>query len=258
MKNQNNKVSVITVCHNAQSTISRTIKSVLMQTYLPLEYIIIDGKSSDHTMDVVNAFADEFKEKNIEYKFISEADRGIYDAMNKGIILASGEWVNFMNADDNFHDADTIEKVFSCEIAEAAGVLYGDEYIRDQNGDLKLNKRDSDMKVIQKYLPFCHQSAFVRSSLYKSKLFNLKYTYTADYDFFLWIYYVKNERFAYIPVPVSDYNKCGASYANALKAFCESREFRVKYNFEDNKEYLEKIKDILRYIKLWYRLKKDS
>ena len=247
MKKQDEKVSVITVCYNAESTIERTIKSVLMQTYLPLEYIIIDGKSNDNTMEIVHAFADEFKEKDVEYKIVSEADQGIYDAMNKGIVLASGQWINFMNADDNFHDADTIEKVFSFEISETAGILYGDEYIRGSNGELELNKRESGMKAVQKYLPFCHQSAFVRSYLYKSRPFDLQYKYTADYDFFLWLYFVKKESFLYVPVPVSDYNKRGTSYRNALKAFCESREFRVKYCFEGNKESIEKAKDILRY-----------
>ena len=99
------KITVITVCHNAAKTLEKTIKSVLNQTYPNIEYIIIDGGSTDDTVDIIKRYADR-----LAY-WISEPDKGIYDAMNKGIEVATGEWINFMNAGDTFYEENTIDFV---------------------------------------------------------------------------------------------------------------------------------------------------
>lgn len=95
------KISVITVCYNAVDTLEKTIQSVLEQTYHNIEYIIIDGGSTDGTVEIIHRYVDY-----LAY-WVSEPDRGIYDAMNKGIERATGEWVNFMNAGDYFYNYDT-------------------------------------------------------------------------------------------------------------------------------------------------------
>lgn len=109
MKN-NPLISVVTVSYNAVLTIEQTILSVINQTYPHIEYIIIDGGSTDGTVDIIKKYANR-----IAY-WVSEPDKGIYDAMNKGIRTAKGEWINFMNAGDLFYSKDTLEKVFSKSI----------------------------------------------------------------------------------------------------------------------------------------------
>lgn len=116
MKN-NPLISVVTVSYNAVLTIEQTILSVINQTYPHIEYIIIDGGSTDGTVDIIKKYANR-----IAY-WVSEPDKGIYDAMNKGIRTAKGEWINFMNAGDLFYSKDTLEKVFSKSINDNIKVI---------------------------------------------------------------------------------------------------------------------------------------
>lgn len=120
-----NKVSVITVCYNAEKEIERTIKSVLSQTYTNLEYIIVDGNSSDKTMEIVLHYSENIT------KIVSEPDKGIYDAMNKGIKMANGEWVIMMNAGDEFASNSVLDKIFQGTIPEYVKFIYSDTYIRN-------------------------------------------------------------------------------------------------------------------------------
>ena len=120
-------ISVITVCYNAEKEIEKTIKSVLKQTYMDYEYIFIDGKSKDNTLEVINRYIPEFEKKGIRIKLVSEEDQGIYDAMNKGVKHASGEWINFMNAGDCFHDEYVLEKIAE-HLSEEDDVVAG-EYV---------------------------------------------------------------------------------------------------------------------------------
>src|SRR5438105_363017 len=114
------KISIITVAFNAQNTIERCITSVLRQNFKNVQYILIDGKSTDNTLQIINKYRE-----NIDI-LISEPDNGVYDAMNKGITLATGDIIGTINADDFFADDDVlynIEKVFS---EQDTGILYGD------------------------------------------------------------------------------------------------------------------------------------
>ncbi|MCY1133837.1 glycosyltransferase family 2 protein [Bacteroides fragilis] len=117
-KKSNPLVTIITVCYNAETTIEKTILNVINQTYADIEYIIIDGGSNDGTIEIINKYANK-----ISY-WMSEPDRGIYDAMNKGIKLAKGDWVSFMNSGDSFYSLDTVEDVVQF-IREEYDVIYG-------------------------------------------------------------------------------------------------------------------------------------
>ena len=114
-------ISIVTVSYNAVLTIEQTILSVINQTYPNVEYIIIDGGSTDGTVDIIKKYEDK-----IAY-WVSEPDKGIYDAMNKGVVVATGEWINFMNAGDIFTDGDVIDKLFHQNIIiNRVGIVFGD------------------------------------------------------------------------------------------------------------------------------------
>ena len=123
-------ISVITICYNSELSIERTIKSVLSQTYPNIEYIIIDGKSSDGTNTIIQKYQDNIS------KYISEEDSGIYNAMNKGLTMAIGEWVCFMNAGDVFVDNQTVERVFFTPIKNNVDVIYGYTFCNNKRMEL--------------------------------------------------------------------------------------------------------------------------
>lgn len=120
------KITVITICYNAEKEIERTMRSVLGQTFEGYEYIIVDGKSTDKTIEVAQRILSDYPEKDV--KIISEPDRGIYDAMNKGLKRASGEWVCMMNAGDCFASDNVLSEIFSSPIDENISFLYSDLY----------------------------------------------------------------------------------------------------------------------------------
>lgn len=148
------KITVVTVCYNAAETIEKTILSVVGQTYNNIEYLIIDGGSKDDTLAIIKKY-----ESNIS-KWISEPDKGIYDAMNKAIKMATGEWINFMNAGDCFATNDVLEKIFNDEIPNNVKFLYSDNYYIDPDGRKTFAKHDHTIPSI------LHQSSIYRKELH--------------------------------------------------------------------------------------------
>ncbi|ROT05017.1 glycosyltransferase, partial [Muribaculaceae bacterium Isolate-104 (HZI)] len=112
------KISVVTVCYNAADSIEQTMLSVLNQSYPYIEYIVIDGGSTDGTVDIIKKYADR-----LAY-WVSEPDKGIYDAMNKGIAAATGSYINFMNSGDSFYDNRVVEAIFK-DGCDSADIIYG-------------------------------------------------------------------------------------------------------------------------------------
>lgn len=168
-------ISVVTVSYNAASTIEQTILSIINQTYKNIEYIIIDGGSTDDTVNIIRKYADR-----IAY-WVSEPDKGIYDAMNKGIDAATGEWVNYMNAGDVFIDNSVVSNLFQNSIADNYGIVFGNTLFL--KGDKQIVVRYGD-DCPHKIMPSCHQSIFCRRSLLIKYPFDLKYKIAADYNFF--------------------------------------------------------------------------
>lgn len=169
-------ISIITVTYNCANDIETTIQSVLQQTYPQIEYLIIDGGSSDGTQEVISRYS-----QDIAY-FISEPDKGIYDAMNKGIRQASGEWVFFLNAGDIFTTPQILERIFSQEW-EAYSAIYGDIY-EIRRGKPFHWKADCPFWLSEKKfhgMGFSHQGVFLRTSLAKSLPFDLNFRCCADY-----------------------------------------------------------------------------
>lgn len=148
-------ISIITICRNAGQGIENTIKSVVTQTYKDFEYIIIDGNSNDGTIDIIKKYESQIT------KWVSEPDKGIYDAMNKGLKMASGEWVIMMNAGDYFAESDVLEKVFAHDIPDTKTFLYSDVYCLRKNGDRILRPLSWEEGHI------IHQSVIYRRKLHE-------------------------------------------------------------------------------------------
>jgi glycosyltransferase involved in cell wall biosynthesis len=177
-------ISVITVCRNAEKEISNTICSVLEQTYEDYEYIIVDGESTDNTLSVI---ADTIKNiKRTMPIIISERDNGIYDAMNKGIVLANGKWLIFLNAGDSFYNETVLQKVSGYLDSTPADIVYGDaNYV--ENG-VEYVVRAKKIESIASGMPFCHQSVFNRRKVIKDFNYNTDFKICADYDMYNRLY----------------------------------------------------------------------
>jgi glycosyltransferase involved in cell wall biosynthesis len=171
------KISIITVCFNAEKTIEQTIKSVLSQTYANIEYIIVDGKSTDSTLKIVNKYKKQIS------KIVSEKDKGLYDAMNKGVKLAKGEIIYFLNADDVLIDKNVVSKVMK-EFGNN-DLVFGDVefYYPKENKKVKISRNASINDLKNGNMP-PHQGSFVKKEFLIKHPFNLKYKSSADFDFF--------------------------------------------------------------------------
>lgn len=156
MEKIENKLSIITICYNCASDLERTIKSVLIQTYSTIEYIIVDGGSTDRTPQILDKYKDR-----IEY-IISEPDDGIYDALNKGIRRATGEWILCLNAGDVLRNSHIITDVFSNEIPHHISFLYSDYVLTYENGKTETRPCDRSKGVIH------HQNSIYRRNLHET------------------------------------------------------------------------------------------
>lgn len=199
-------ISVITVCYNAASLLEETIQSVLSQDYPNLEYLIIDGASTDGTLDIIKKYTDRIK-------FVSEPDKGIYDAMNKGLKLANGEWVNFMNAGDYFANGHVLSDIFGSDgklstITDKGKILviggntlnvFPDGHIEEHHAE--------QADVIPYRLPFSHQASFVRIQP-DTFCFGLDYKYAADYNLFYDMYFAYGrEAFLILNMSIAKYRQ---------------------------------------------------
>lgn len=253
------KISIVTVVYNGDSVIEDTIKSVLAQDYPNIEYWVVDGASTDNTVNIVSKYSSQLK-------FISEADKGVYDAMNKGIDKAEGEWILFMNAGDHFYSQASISDVFKNNIAENYSVVYGDAEFRLKN--IAYISEASQEVSSDRYMPFSHQAAFTRANVAKQTKFDLDYKIAADTAFFLQL--IKGgHQMKHTPVIVCSYNALdGLSADNELKRSKEIVALQAKWNGIDPnskhfKNYIRKafIKQLLRKITpkcLWIKLRENS
>lgn len=200
-------ISVITVVYNGVTTIEETICSVINQTYTNIEYIIIDGGSTDGTVDIIKKYSDK-----ISY-WISEPDKGIYDAMNKGIKIATGDWVSFMNSGDIFSEKNIIQKICIAIVCNA-DIVYGDTLLKYSWGIIE--GKASPLDDLESHLPFSHQSCLIKTKLMKESPFDLQYKICADYNFFYSLY-KRKACFQYIPLFFSIYEaEQGVSSINIL------------------------------------------
>lgn len=215
------RISIITVVYNAVQTIEQTITSVLSQSYNDVEYIIIDGGSTDGTLDII----EKYREK-LAY-FISEPDNGIYDAMNKGITKATGEVVGLLNADD-WYEPDALTIVGNAFKVSSVGVVFGNmQYIEKNGGKKYWEMRNLDELFIG--MPIPHPATFVRNSIYKRYgYFDTRYHISADHEFILRLY-INKVKFLQVDSCLTNFRTTGISSLEPFQSILEDNIILSKY-----------------------------
>jgi glycosyltransferase involved in cell wall biosynthesis len=205
-------ITVITVVFNEAVSLEKTMLSVLNQTYDNVEYIVIDGGNTDGTLDIIRQY-----DHAIDY-WVSEKDEGIYDAMNKGIGLASGGWVNFMNSGDLFYSTTTLEKIVF-KFKKKYSIVYGDVQAFSKKyhfKEMKISRPVTAKNLIMK-LPICHQATFVTLKAFKEVgLYDTNYKICADHDWLLKALMAGNQA-TYVHQCIALNNRDGVSSVSLFK-----------------------------------------
>lgn len=157
-------VSIITAAYNSEKTIARTLESVYCQTYEYLEYIVVDGGSTDSTMDIVKKYQKKFEEKGIAFHYLSEKDGGIYDAMNKGIRLATGKLIGMINSDD-WYEPDAVACAVKHYEEQPYDLFYADLRIVSENGESFIKRAKNSRWITSRY--WNHPTTFIPKALYE-------------------------------------------------------------------------------------------
>lgn len=233
-KKDNVLVSVITVCYNSEETIARTVESMLQQTYENYEYIIIDGASTDNTLEILKSYEPRFLGK---IKIISEPDSGIYDAMNKGIRNASGELIGLVNSDD-FYEKNALEVMVKeyKKLQKKYVVLYG--FQRSLEGEDEINVVLYHHKYLDRQM-ITHPTCFVSKQVYRDfGMFDTSYKSSADYELMLRFLYTKKVYFQPVYEIISNFQLGGMS--GSQKGYRETAKLQYRY----------KSISLMRYIKI--------
>lgn len=221
--------SIITVVYNDADNLKNTIESVLSQSNNDYEYIIIDGGSRDKSLEIIRNYADRIT------TWISESDKGIYDAMNKGIKMAKGQYLNFMNAGDAFTSPETLLQVKEALAKRKdVDIVYG-KSLNYSNGEQNLKYitgKPVNVADLYRTIPICHQTMFVRRDLFSSiGLYSTNLKIVSDYEWLI-KYYHRNQNFqklCFLDKPLIVYQQGGASFQNMRKVAYERNIVATKY-----------------------------
>ncbi|GAB3910707.1 hypothetical protein GCM10028803_50660 [Larkinella knui] len=198
-------VSIITVCYNSQKHLEQTIQSVVNQTYSPIEYILIDGQSTDQTLAIIERYARQFPD---QIRYVSEPDTGIYNAMNKGLRLATGELIGIINSDD-WYETDAVERVVDAYQQFGPAVYHGiQRTLLDEQEAFLIQTHASQLSKSNIEHPTC----FVPAAFYRTYgLFSEQYRYVSDYELMLRLV---NRQVPFIPLNtiLSNFRQGGASH----------------------------------------------
>ena len=222
-------VTIITPSFNSEKTIRRTIESVLNQTYQNIEYIIIDGASTDQTVKIAKSYEEAFGGRMY---IVSEPDEGIYDAMNKGIRMAKGELIGIVNSDD-YYETNAVEYMVGSRSTTPYQILYGFERIlSDEKETMTVLYHHSNLKKQM----ITHPTCFVTKKLYEDKgCFDTAYRFSSDYDFMLKMSQDQEVEFTPVYKLISNYDLGGVSGTEA--AYLETHELYVKYGIMSSRKY---------------------
>ncbi|MEA5062614.1 MAG: glycosyl transferase [Bacteroidia bacterium 43-41] len=221
-----NKLSVITVTYNAEKTLERTLKSVSGQTYPYVEHIVVDGKSEDHTVSLIQKYG------NSALKWVSESDKGLYDAMNKAVTMTTGDYLCFLNAGDTFYTDDTVERMMnSFEAASPPDIIYGETAIVDDSGKFLFMRRLSvpetlSWKSFKQGMVVCHQAFIVKKTIFEP--YSLDYRFSADVDWCIRMM-KKSRRIHNTYLTLINYLNEGVTTANRKASLKERYRIMVKH-----------------------------
>lgn len=205
-------ISIITVSYNSEKTIEQTINSVLNQNYSNIEYIIIDGKSTDKTLEIIKKYEQEFLLKKIKYKWISEKDNGIYDAMNKGIKISNGELIGIINSDD-WYEFNTLKKIAEEYTKENFDMIYGNLRILNK---YKSFIKKSKLKRIVSTRYWNHPTTFITKKVYEKQLYKLE-SINDDLDLLLKIRKNKDYKIVVLNEVLANFRMGGVSNKKELR-----------------------------------------
>ena len=223
------KISVVTVAYNSEKGIGKTIESVLRQSWEDVEYLIIDGKSSDRTVEIAESYRNALEEKGIMYQIVSEPDNGIYDAMNKGIRMASGDVIGLLNSEDTYEPCalQTVAETFArtdCEL------MFANIRIHKPDGSSFVKR--ARQRRFQTSRDWNHPTTFVRADVYKANPFRNLGIHD-DYGFYLQMRR-QNRRIVTVDEVLADFRMGGASNRKSLKAAGKRIMDRYKYCYRIN------------------------
>lgn len=241
MARQPLKISVITVVRNAAPLLDITMRSVEAQDYPYVEHLVIDGNSDDDTLTLVHHYMERNSRRDVPHEIncLSEADNGIYDAMNKGLSLFTGRYVVFLNAGDTFHSSTTLSLV--AETAEKgtmqAGVVYGNTDIVGADGTFIRHRRlappeNLSWEHFKSGMLVCHQAFYARADLAREMRYDLRYRYSADFDWCIRIMQLARKRDARImgtSAVVANYLQGGASARFRRRSLIERFRIMTRY-----------------------------
>jgi len=242
------KISIITPTYNSENTLHGTVNALLDQTFSDFEYIIIDGVSKDKTIEKIESYIPEFSKKGVEVKIISEPDKGVYDAMNKGISFAQGELIGITNSDD-WYENDALEvmwnKYTDGKVDKANSMIYGIERVWKDDKIFNLQRRGAAF-IAESVLP--HSTLFVAKKVYeKHGAYDLSVKVLADYDF---ICRCVNQgvHLEEIDIVISNFRLGGIS-SSYFDFYSDYYNIQYKYGFISSKKYKE-LRNILKLKKL--------
>ncbi len=219
----NPKISIVIVVRNAVNTVEKAIKSVLEQNYANFELVILDGLSTDGTLEIIEKYKD-----HIAF-FSSEADLGIYDAMNKAVKNCSGDRIYFLGADDELFGSNVLSHVFS-NSHEVNEILYGNAYYLHRK---KIRFGKINRYILSKH-NINHQTIFYPSAVFKDYAYQTKYKILADYLLNILLYFKSNYKFKYLDTVIVKFNDLGTSGLNEDHSFEEDRSKITKEIFPDD------------------------
>lgn len=239
------KISIITVCYNSEKTISQTFESVLNQDYSNIEYIVVDGKSTDSTLDIIQDYKRKFEKRKISFKFISEKDSGIYDAMNKGVSLSSGAIIGIINSDDWYTEniLTKIVKIFNND--SKLEILYGKVNIVNNKGEFGFIKSPGKLNDILKTMVIPHPTVFVKKQKYDKFNFNTKNKIASDYEFLL-DNYLDNTNFKEVDFTIANFRAGGESSVYELLGYKEVLNIQKRKNIKGIRKYINYYKKTIK------------
>ena len=212
------RVSIITICFNSEAVIKKTIESVLNQTFTDIEYLIIDGASKDKTVEIAESYKEAFAQKGIDYKIFSEPDKGIYDAMNKGIEKATGELVGLINSGD-FYEPEMVETAVKAYDEKPYDIFYADINLIKDNGQIIVKRSKYDKLPTSRH--WNHPTLVVRKAYYDEIGTYKCVGIHDDFEFFLRAR-KKNARITIKNVTLANFMTGGASNKKSFKQ-CKKR-----------------------------------